>query len=115
MRTRLYEDPSTFNCFYKSIKKACTDAKLIGEVSGNAAYAKTYNCQAVGNGDYWLQIGPNVANKLFIYLQAAPRQTPLVDVNGVPTAVNGPYRHLTNSYPSAVEVLQINQVTPYPP
>lgn len=88
------EDPSTFNCFYKSIKKACADAKLIGEVSGNAAYAKTYNCQAIGNGDYWLQIGPDVANKLFIYLQDAPRQTPLVDINGVPTAVNGPYRNL---------------------
>jgi hypothetical protein len=87
------EDPSTFNCFYKSIKKACTDAKLIGEVSGNAAYAKTYNCQPVGNGDYWLQIGPDVANKLFIYLEDAPRQSPLIDIDGVPTAVNGPYRN----------------------
>jgi hypothetical protein len=88
------EDPSTFNCFYKTIKKACADAKRIGEVSGNAAYAKTYNCQPVGNGDYWLQIGPDVANKLFIYLQDAPRQSPLIDINGVPTAVNGPYRNL---------------------
>lgn len=88
------EDPSTFNCFYKTIKKACADAKLIGEVSGNAAYAKTYNCQPVGNGDYWLQIGPDVANKLFIYLEAAPRQSPLIDIDGVPTAVNGPYRNL---------------------
>lgn len=88
------EDPSTFNCFYKSIKKACSDAKLIGEVSGNAAYAKTYNCQPVGNGNYWLQIGPDVANKLFIYLEDAPRQSPLVEIDGVPTAVNGPYRNL---------------------
>jgi hypothetical protein len=86
---------STFNCFYRFINKACEDAALIGEVSGNLAYTKGYKCQEVGNGDYWLQIGPDVANKLFIYLQEAPRQTPFIDINGTPTEVNGPYRNLT--------------------
>jgi hypothetical protein len=92
---------STFNCFYRSIKKACEDAVLIGEVSGNLAYDKGYTCQEVGNGDYWLQIGPDVANKLFIYLMDAPRQTPFIDVNGTPTEINGPYRNLVD--PNQVE------------
>lgn len=87
-------NPSTFNCFYKPLKKACEDAALIGEVSGNAPYDKGYMCQPVGNGDYTLQIGSDVANKLFIYLKDAPRQTPFIDVNGTPTEINGPYRNL---------------------
>jgi hypothetical protein len=49
----------------------------------------------VGNGDYTLQVGPDVANQITISYQAAPRQTPLVEVDGVPTEVNGPYRNLT--------------------
>lgn len=87
-------EADTFDCYYKPIKKACADAVRIGAVSGNAAYDPGYTCQAVGNGDYTLQIGPDPANKLFIYLKDAPRQTPLIDINGVPTAVNGPYRNL---------------------
>ena len=87
-------EADTFDCYYKPIKKACADAVRIGQVSGNAAYDPGYMCQAVGNGDYSLQIGPDPANKLFIYLKDAPRQTPLIDINGVPTAVNGPYRNL---------------------
>ncbi|MBK9265687.1 MAG: hypothetical protein IPM54_38595 [Polyangiaceae bacterium] len=87
---------NTFNCFYKPLKDACEDAAKIGEVSGNAPYDPGYECQPVGNGDYTLQIGPDVANKLFIYYQPAPRQTPLIDVNGVPTEVNGPYRNLVD-------------------
>jgi hypothetical protein len=86
---------STFNCFYRSITKACEHAVLIGEVSKNAPYAKGYTCQPVGNGDYTLQIGSDSANKLFIYLKEAPRQTPFIDVNGTPTEINGPYRNLT--------------------
>jgi hypothetical protein len=42
-----------------------------------------------------LQVGPDVANKITIYYQAAPRQTPLVELDGVPTEVSGPYRNLT--------------------
>ena len=87
-------EANTFDCYYKPIKKACADAVRIGEVSGNAAYDPGYVCQAVGNGDYTLQIGPDSANKLVIYLEDSPRQTPLIDINGVPTAVNGPYRNL---------------------
>ncbi len=84
----------TFDCFYKEWQAACADAVKIGEVSGNAPFDKGYTCQPVGNGDYTLQVGPDVANKITINYQAAPRQTPLVEVDGVPTEVNGPYRNL---------------------
>jgi hypothetical protein len=86
--------PSTFNCFYKTWEKACEDAAKIGEVSGNAPYAQGYKCQPVGNGDYTLQIGPDPANKLFVTFEPAPRQTPLVEVDGVLVEVSGPYRDL---------------------
>lgn len=88
---------STFNCFYKSINKACEDAALIGEVSGNAPYDKGHTCQSVANtDDYTLQIGPDVSNKLFIYFMDAPRQTPFVMVDGMSVEVNGPYRNLVD-------------------
>ena len=85
---------NTFDCFYEKWQAACADAVKIGEVSGNAPYDEGYTCQPVGNGDYTLQIGPDVANKLTINYQAAPRQTPLIEINGVPTEVSGPYRNL---------------------
>jgi len=88
-------EANSFDCFYKELKTACDDAKKIGEFSGNAPYDKSYTCQPVGNGNHTLQIGPDVANKLTINYQAAPRQTTLIDVNGTPTAPNGPYRNLT--------------------
>ena len=89
-------DVPTFDCYYKTWQAACADAVKIGEVfSPNAPYDKGYTCQAVpGSKDYTLQIGPDVANKITINYQAAPRQTPLIDVNGTPTEVNGPYRNL---------------------
>jgi hypothetical protein len=74
---------------------ACADAVKIGEVSGNAPFDKGYMCQPDGVGNYTLQVGPDVANQIQINYQAAPRQTPLVDVNGMPTEVSGPYRNLT--------------------
>jgi hypothetical protein len=83
----------TFDCFYKPWKAACADAVKIGEVSGNAPYDKGYTCQPVGNGDYTLQVGPDVANSITINYQAAPRQTPLIVVDGMPTEVSGPYRN----------------------
>ncbi|MEO5729092.1 MAG: hypothetical protein ABI134_23020 [Byssovorax sp.] len=86
---------NTFDCFYKTWEAACADAVKIGEASGTLPYDKGYTCQPVGNGDYTLQIGPDVALKITINHQAAPRQTPLTDVDGVPTEVNGPYRNLT--------------------
>ena len=85
---------TTFDCFYQKWQSACADAVKIAEVSGIAPYDKGYTCQPVGNGDYTLQVGPDVANKLTINYQAAPRQTPLTEINGSPTAVNGPYRNL---------------------
>jgi hypothetical protein len=89
----------TFDCFYKPWKAACADAVKIGEVSGNAAYDKGYTCQPVGNGDYTLQVGPDIANSIMINFQAAPRQTALIEINGMPTEVNGPYRNLTEPKP----------------
>ncbi len=87
----------TFDCFYQKSQDACDDAVEIGEVSGNAPYDKSYTCQpVVGTDDYTLQVGPDVANKLTINYQAAPRQTPLTEINGVPTAVSSPYRNLTD-------------------
>jgi hypothetical protein len=88
-------EANTFDCFYKEWKDACADAVKIAEVYGAAPFDKGYTCQPVGNGDYTLQVGPDVANKITIYYQAAPRQTPLVEIDGVPTEVNGPYRNLT--------------------
>ncbi len=89
-------EANTFGCFYKKWKAACADAVKIAEVYGAASYDKGYTCQpVVGTEDYTLQVGPDVANKITINYQAAPRQTPLVEVDGVPTEVNGPYRNLT--------------------
>ena len=86
---------STFDCFCQKWQAACADAVKIGEVSGNAPYDTGYTCQpVVGTDDYTLQIGPDVALEIFINYQAAPRQTPLTEINGVPTEVNGPYRDL---------------------
>ncbi|MDC3962250.1 hypothetical protein [Polyangium jinanense] len=87
-------EANTFDCFYQKWEDACADAVKIGEVSGNAPYDDSYTCQPVGNGDYTRQIGSDVANKITINYQAAPRQTPLIEVNGMPTEVNGPYRNL---------------------
>jgi hypothetical protein len=89
-------EANTFDCFYKEWQAACADAVKIAEVAGAAPYDKGYTCQPVGNGDYTLQVGPDVANKITINYQAAPRQTPLIEINGMPTAVNGPYRNLTD-------------------
>ena len=86
---------NTFDCFYEEWQDACADAVRIAEVYGAAPFDKGYTCQPVGNGDYTLQVGPDVANKITIYYQAAPRQTPLIEIDGVPTEVDGPYRNLT--------------------
>jgi hypothetical protein len=91
---------STFDCFYqeKEVKgKACDDAKRIAEVYGAAPYDKQYGCAPIpGTEDYSLQVGSDVANKIIINYQAAPRQTPLVVVDGMPTEVSGPYRDLVD-------------------
>jgi hypothetical protein len=85
----------TFDCFYQRWQDACADAVKIAEVYGAAPFDKGYTCQPVaGTEDYTLQVGPDVANVITINYQAAPRQTPLTDINGVPTEVNGPYRNL---------------------
>ncbi|MFT3768454.1 MAG: hypothetical protein QM820_23645 [Minicystis sp.] len=91
---------STFDCFYKKWQAACADAVKVAEVYGAAPFDKGYTCQPDGNGNYTLQVGPDVANNIIINYQAAPRQTPLTEVDGVPVEVNGPYRNLTD--PSGV-------------
>ncbi|MRG91481.1 hypothetical protein [Polyangium spumosum] len=98
---------STFNCFYKEADvagpkkdgkgQACQDAKKIGEVSGLALYDQDekYTCaKDEATGDYWLQVGSDSANRIYIKLGDAPLETSLVDVDGVPTEINGPYRNL---------------------
>jgi hypothetical protein len=95
-------ESDTFDCFYQKWQDACADAVKIGEVSGNAPFDKGYTCQPVGNGDYTLQIGSDVANYITINYQSAPRQTPLVEVDGVPTEVSGRYRNLTLPDPAGV-------------
>lgn len=88
-------EANTFDCFYKKWQDACADAVNIAEVYGAAPFEKGYTCQPVGNGDYTLQVGPDVANKITIHYEAAPRQTPLIEVDGMPAEVSGPYRNLT--------------------
>jgi len=89
-------EAGSFGCFYKKSQDACDDAVKIGEVSGNAPYDTGYMCQADGAGNYTLQIGADVANVTYINYQAAPRQTPFIEVNGMPMEVSGPYRNLTD-------------------
>ena len=89
-------EAGSFGCFYKKSQDACDDAAKIGEVSGNAPYDTGYMCQADGAGNYTLQIGADVANVTYINYQAAPRQTPFIEVNGMPMEVSGPYRNLTD-------------------
>jgi hypothetical protein len=95
-------EANTFDCFYKekemtSKGKACTDAQMIAEVAGAAPFDKGYECEPVAGTDNWsLQVGSDPANKIYITYEAAPRQTPLVEIDGVPTEVNGPYRNFPN-------------------
>ena len=87
---------STFDCFYKKWQAACADAVKIGEVSGNAPYDKGYTCQPVGSTATTRCRSARMSRtRSTINYQAAPRQTPLIEVNGMPTEVNGPYRNLT--------------------
>ncbi len=97
-------EANTFDCFYKTWQAACADAVKIAELAGNQPYDRGYTCQPVGDGNYTLQVGADIALKITINYQAAPRQTPLVEVDGVPTEVNGPYRNLTE--PKKLEVGQ---------
>ncbi len=92
----------TFSCFYKKADvvgtatkegKACVDAKMIATIFGASPYADQYKCQPSGT-DYSLQVGPDVMNVIYIKYGEAPLETSLIDVNGVPTAINGPYRNL---------------------
>lgn len=87
-------EAKTFDCFYKDPQDACADGVLVPEVFGAAAHDKNYpECKKVPNSeDYWRQVGPDPSIKIDIAFAEAPRETPLIDVNGVPTAINGPYR-----------------------
>ena len=71
----------------------------IAKVYGAAPYDEGYTCQPVGDGDYSLQVGPDPAIKIPINYLDAPLQTSLIEVKGVPTEVNGPYRSLVEVTP----------------
>jgi hypothetical protein len=89
-------ESNSFNCWYQAWKSACDDAVEIGKVSGNLPYDPGYTCKPDGVGNYWLQIGPDTANRTWIFYDKAPRQTPFIPVDGVPTEVSGPYRNLVD-------------------
>jgi hypothetical protein len=85
----------TFDCFYKKWQDACADAAKIGEVAGVVPYEQGHMCQPIPNTeDYSLDIGSG--QTILINYQVAPLQSPLTDINGVPTAVSGLYRNLTD-------------------
>jgi len=42
--------------------------------------------------NYWRQVGPDPSIRITVFFENAPGVTPLIDVNGVLTAINGPYR-----------------------
>ncbi|UQA61311.1 hypothetical protein [Polyangium aurulentum] len=85
-----------FNCFYKTPQEACDAGVLVAEVFGAAPYDKNYPaCERIaGTENYARQVGPDPAINIVISYEPAPRQTPLVEVDGVPTEVSGPYRNL---------------------
>ncbi|WP_284720640.1 hypothetical protein [Polyangium sorediatum] len=89
-------EANTFDCFYRDPLKACADAVLVAEVFGAAPYDKNYPaCERIkGTEDYSRQVGSDPANKIIINHQAAPLESSFIEVNGVPTEVNGPYRNL---------------------
>ncbi|MDC3962005.1 hypothetical protein [Polyangium jinanense] len=93
----LSEGPTpTFNCFYKTPQEACDEGVRVAEVFGAAPYDKNYPaCEPIaGTENYFRQVGPDPAIHIVISYEPAPRQTPLVEVDGVPTEVSGPYRNL---------------------
>jgi len=86
-------EANTFDCFYKDPQDACKNGVLVPDVVGAAAYDKTYPCvENKVTGNYTRQVGSDSKNVMTVYFENAPRETPLIDVNGVPTAIHGPYR-----------------------
>jgi len=85
-----------FNCFYKTPQEACDAGVLVAEVFGAAPYDKNYPaCERIaGTENYFRQVGPDPAIHIVISYEPAPRQTPLVEVDGMLMEVNGPYRNL---------------------
>lgn len=96
-------EANTFDCFYKDPLDACRDGLLVPEVIGAMALEPKYPCKKVdGKEDYWRQTGPDSSNKINIFFAQAPLESSLIDVNGVPTPINGPYRDLPE--PATVKV-----------
>jgi len=89
----------SFNCYFKTPQDACEAVLLVPIAFDAAAYEDhPETCQQVNGTDIWsLQTGSDPANVTYIYFEDAPRQTPLVEINGVPTEVNGPYRNLVEA------------------
>lgn len=88
-------EANTFDCFYKDPYEACDAGLLVPTVFGAAAHNDSYKCLPVaGTENYWRQVGSDPAIKIDIIFDKAPRQTPLVEVDGMLVEVNGPYRSL---------------------
>jgi hypothetical protein len=94
----------TFGCFYKKAQvkpygDACKHAQMVAKVYGAQLQYEDHplTCKAVpgtNEEQYTLQVGPDSVHVVHIDLLYAPLETSDIDVNGVPTAINGPYRNL---------------------
>ena len=101
----------TFGCFYKKAQvkpygDACKHAQMVAKVYGAQLQYEDHplTCKAVpgtNEEQYTLQVGPDSVHVVHIDLLYAPLETSDIDVNGVPTAINGPYRNLPE--PSTVK------------
>lgn len=88
---------NAFNCYFKDLETACKQGLRVPEVYGALPYSDKYDteCHEVGNGLFERQVGPDPANKMYVYFENAPVETSLIDVDaGAPLEVNGPYRNL---------------------
>lgn len=88
---------NAFNCYFKDLETACKQGLRVPEVYGALPYSDKYDtkCHEVGNGLYERQVGPDPANKMYVYFEDAPVETSNIDVDGgAPITINGPYRNL---------------------
>jgi hypothetical protein len=85
---------NSFNCYFKDLKTACDNGFLVPKVYGAAEYEGNFPCVPDGNGIWSRQVGSDPAVKMYVFLENAPVETSLIDVDGIPTEINGPYRNL---------------------
>jgi hypothetical protein len=94
---------NSFNCYFESADEACKQVMFVPGIAGAANYGNYPGTCKKKAGNIWtLQTGPDPANVTYIYYEDLPLESSLIEVNGVPTAINGPYRNLPE--PSTVKV-----------